>query len=94
MGGVTRTLSTSYLKAIPIGTTVIIRSEAVQQGKTMALIRSRMESEDGQTVYATCEHHKVNTPSKKEHLAVRIAWDEEMEREAKAEAKKEKTARL
>jgi len=34
----------------------------------MALIRGSMISPDGRTVYATCEHHKVNMPARPDHL--------------------------
>lgn len=88
MGGVTRTLNISYLRAIPIGTTIRIRSILIQHGKTMALIQGRMESVDGKTVYATCEHHKVNVPTPKEHLEIREEMREEkrrLEREGRRE---------
>ncbi|KAF2669063.1 thioesterase family protein-like protein [Microthyrium microscopicum] len=86
MGGVTRTLNISYLRAIPIGTTIRVRSWVVSAGRTMALIRSEMTSVDGKLVYATCEHHKVNVEAKKEHLAVRTPWDEEIQRPQDAKA--------
>lgn len=69
MGGVTRSLNISYLKAIPIGTTVRIHSTVMQVGRTMALIRGTMTSPDGKTIYCTCEHHKVAVPSKEEHMS-------------------------
>jgi hypothetical protein len=34
----------------------------------MALIRGAI---DGETVYATCEHHKVNVPTLPEHIDAR-----------------------
>ncbi|EXJ91732.1 hypothetical protein A1O3_00282 [Capronia epimyces CBS 606.96] len=46
----------------------------------MAMIRGTMTSPDGNTVYATCDHHKVNVPVRQEHLA----WREEMRREFRA----------
>jgi len=70
-GGVTRSLSISYLKAIPIGTTVRIRCAVIQHGRLMALIRGSLESVDGKVVYATCDHHKVHTQPLPEHLKVR-----------------------
>lgn len=76
MGGVTRSLNISYLKAVPIGTTVWFRSRVVQHGKTMALIKGEMTNEDGKIVYATAEHHKVNVPMRVEHAKVKIPWDE------------------
>ncbi|KAJ9663925.1 hypothetical protein H2201_005407 [Coniosporium apollinis] len=87
MGGVTRTLNISYLKAVPIGTTVRINSVVMQAGKTMAMIRAEMTSVDGKVIYCTCEHHKVNVPSQAKHLAVRIPWDEEQEAAKKAARK-------
>jgi len=79
MGGVTRTLNISYLKAVPIGTTVKLSSHVVQVGKTMAMIQGKMSSLDGKVTYATAEHHKVNAPVKPEHRNARIPWDDEWE---------------
>jgi acyl-coenzyme A thioesterase 13 len=76
LGGVTRSLSISYLRAVPIGSTVRIYSWVVAAGKTMAFIRSEMTSVDGNVVYATAEHHKVNSEAKREHGDVKTAWDE------------------
>lgn len=88
LGGVTRSLNISYLRAVPIGTTVRLRSWVVQHGRTMAMIRGEMTSLDGKTVYCTAEHHKVNIPMKPEHTGARLPWDDEMEREIKEEAEK------
>ncbi|KAK5937985.1 hypothetical protein PMZ80_009574 [Knufia obscura] len=79
MGGVTRTLNVSYLKAIPSGTKIRIRSWVVQHGRTATLLRGQMESPDGGTVYATCEQHKIHVPMSEEHLRFR----EEMRAERK-----------
>jgi len=76
MGGTTRSLNVSYLRAVPIGTTVIFRSHVVQIGKTMAMIRATMESEDGKVVFATCEHHKVNVPALPAHMAISTGLEE------------------
>lgn len=81
LGGVTRTLNVSYLRAVPVGTTVRISAEVVQVGKTMALIVGRMTSPDGETVYCTCEHHKVNVPTRRAHRLAKISWDEEFDRQ-------------
>jgi acyl-coenzyme A thioesterase 13 len=75
MGGVTRSLNISYLRAVPLNTHVRLHSEVIQAGRTMALIRGEMTSEDGKTVYCTCEHHKVNVPSLPEHMAYKVDWD-------------------
>lgn len=68
MGGVTRTLNISYLKGVPLGTTVKITSQVMQVGRTMALIRGTMSSLDGKTIYCTCEHHKVNVSTRPQHV--------------------------
>ena len=81
MGGVTRTLNISYLKAVPIGTTVRLISKVMSVGKQMAMIRGEMTSLDGKITYCTVEHHKVNVPVLPEHLAARIPWDDEFEKE-------------
>ena len=85
MGGVTRCLNISYLRAVPIGTTVQILAEVIQCGKTTAMLRGTMRSVDGRVVYATCEHQKIHVPTRKEHLVkeFEIDWDREMA-EAKA----------
>lgn len=88
LGGVTRSLNISYLRAVPIGTTVRLRSWVVQHGRTMAMIRGEMTSLDGKTVYCTAEHHKVNISMKPEHTGVRLPWDDEMEREINEETER------
>ncbi|KAH6670002.1 HotDog domain-containing protein [Halenospora varia] len=75
LGGVTRTLNISYLRAIPNGTTIRIHSQVMQVGRTMAMIRGTMSSLDGKTVYCTCEHHKVSVPTQPWHLEHRVEWD-------------------
>ncbi|USP75905.1 uncharacterized protein yc1106_03179 [Curvularia clavata] len=81
LGGVTRSLNISYLKAVPIGVKVRLNSKVVSVGKQMAMIRGDMTSLDGRTTYCTVEHHKVNVPVQPEHRLVRTAWDDEFERE-------------
>lgn len=79
MGGVTRNMSITYLRAVPIGTTVYFRSKVIQHGKRVALVRGEMTDEKGTHVYALCDHHKVNAPMLPEHKRARVAWDEEWE---------------
>ncbi|KKZ61975.1 hypothetical protein EMCG_03532 [[Emmonsia] crescens] len=67
LAGVTRSLNISYLKAVPIGTTIYIRANVIQHGRTMALIAATMESQDGKVIYATAEHHKVHVPARPEY---------------------------
>jgi hypothetical protein len=42
----------------------------------MAMIRGTMTSQDGKTIFCTCEHHKVNVPTQTEHLSYRVPWDD------------------
>lgn len=87
MGGVTRSLNISYLRAVPIGTRVRLSSKVVSVGKQMAMIRGDMTSLDGKTIYCTVEHHKVNAPVQPDHLKVKVPWDEEFERQWKGKEK-------
>ncbi|PQE04139.1 thioesterase family protein [Rutstroemia sp. NJR-2017a BVV2] len=87
LGGVTRTLNISYLKAVPLGTTVRLYSEVVQFGKTMAMIRGSMTSQDGSITYCTCEHHKVSVPTKQDHLAHKVEWDGLWKKDVDADSK-------
>ncbi|KAF1998939.1 thioesterase family protein-like protein [Amniculicola lignicola CBS 123094] len=80
MGGVTRTLNISYLRAVPINTNVRISSKVVSAGKQMAMIQGTMTSLDGQTIYCTAEHHKVNAPVQDRHRVARLKWDDEFDR--------------
>ena len=85
LGGVTRILNIAYLRAVPIGITIRIRSWVTQIGRTMAMIRGEMTSVDGKTIFATCEHHKVNVPTRPEHIAIRLPWDDEQEKALRGE---------
>lgn len=76
MGGVTRSLNTSFLKAVPKDTTVRIRAWVLQHGRTMAMMRAQMENVDGKIVYAACEQQKVNVPSLPEHIKLRALMRE------------------
>ncbi|KAL5119032.1 hypothetical protein ACEQ8H_002956 [Pleosporales sp. CAS-2024a] len=83
MGGVTRSLNISYLKAVPIATKVRLNSKVVSVGKQMAMIRGDMKSLDGTTTYCTVEHHKVNVPVQPAHAQVRVPWDDVFDRDWK-----------
>ena len=76
MGGVTRSLNISYLKAVPIGTRVRLNNRVVGAGKQMALIRGEMTSLDGKTTYCTVEHHKVNVPMLPGHLSIELPTED------------------
>lgn len=83
MGGITRSLNITYLRGVPTDTTVLFRSHVVQHGKTVALVRGEMVSEDGKKVYAVADHHKVNVPMLPEHKAARVKWDDDMDKKAR-----------
>lgn len=42
----------------------------------MAMIRGTMTSQDGKTIFCTCEHHKVSVPTQPDHLKHKVAWDD------------------
>lgn len=90
MGGVSRSINISFIRAIPTGRTVYFRSQVVQHGRTMAFLRGECTDESGRIVYATAEHHKVHVPTLKEHKDVRIGFDDVLEEEARQKRKKSK----
>jgi acyl-coenzyme A thioesterase 13 len=85
---VTRSLSISYLRIVPINAVVQINSKVVQVGRTMALIQSEMVSQDGKITYCTAENHKVSVPTPKHHLSPKyeVEWDRVMKAEGKKES--------
>ena len=85
IGGVTRNLNISYLRAIPPDTTVLFRARVVQHGKTAALIYGEALTADAKKIYATVEHHKINVPMLKAHKDVRVKWDDDMDRKGYGE---------
>ena len=63
-GAVSRTLTVTYLRPVPVGTRVRVESEVVTHGKTMANIRGAIITLDGK-VCVTCTHDKVIIPVQK-----------------------------
>ncbi|KAF2653712.1 thioesterase family protein-like protein [Lophiostoma macrostomum CBS 122681] len=94
MGGVTRTLNISYLKAVPINTKVRLSSKVVSVGKQMAMIRGVMTNMDKTITYCTVEHHKVNAPVLPHMRKVRLPWDDEFEREWGLAREKARAAKI
>lgn len=70
--GVSRTLNVTYLRPIPVGTTVDIECEIVHAGQRLSSLRGvmRTATSDGTKgpVLAICEHGKVNTDPPVEKL--------------------------
>ncbi|KAI0398752.1 Thioesterase/thiol ester dehydrase-isomerase [Xylaria palmicola] len=64
-GGVSRTLNVTYLRPVPVGTTVDIECEILHAGQKLCSLRGimRQATDDGTKgpVMAICEHGKVNT---------------------------------
>jgi acyl-coenzyme A thioesterase 13 len=59
----------------------------MQVGRTMAMIRGVLTSQDGKTIYCTCDQHKVSVPTRPEHLKYRVEWDELWDKEGQEKAK-------
>ena len=58
-GGVSRSINITYLRPLPLPSTVRVKAKVVQLGRSMSLVRGDLTSKDGEKVYFTCEHHKV-----------------------------------
>lgn len=59
--GVSRTLSVTYLKPIPVGEKILIECEIMSIGKTLSTIRGVMRRQSDGVALATCEHGKFNS---------------------------------
>ncbi len=64
-GGVSRTLNVTYLRPVPVGTTVDVECEVVHAGQRLSSLRGVMRTattdETKGPILAICEHGKVNT---------------------------------
>ncbi|RDL33625.1 Thioesterase ester dehydrase-isomerase [Venustampulla echinocandica] len=58
--GVSRTLSVTYIRPIPVGETVLIDCEVVHAGKRLCALKGQMKRESDGAVMAVCEHGKVS----------------------------------
>ena len=72
LGGVTRSLTISYLRGIPKGSTVILDARVEQAGRTMAYIYGTCKDKETGATLATCVHHKVGVPAKADHMVVQL----------------------
>lgn len=59
-GGVSRTLSVTYMRPVRQGVTVVIECEVLQVGQRLATIRSLMKGKDDGKVLCACEHNKAS----------------------------------
>lgn len=59
--GVTRNLSLSYLRPVPVGEVVLLECEVTHAGKRMCHLKGRMKRASDGVLLVTCEHDKVST---------------------------------
>lgn len=59
-GGVSRSLSVTYLRPVKGGEEIEVKGEVMGYGKQLALVRGTMTRVRDGKVVATCEHEKVN----------------------------------
>ncbi|KAI6364514.1 hypothetical protein MCOR25_005645 [Pyricularia grisea] len=65
MLGVSRNLSVTYLRPIPLGQTIFIECDIIAAGGRLCALRGTMRRAEDGVVMATCEHEKASI----EHLA-------------------------
>lgn len=59
-GGVTRSISITYLRPLPLPTIIRVEAKVIQTGRSVSLVRGNITSRDGEKVYFTGEQHKVS----------------------------------
>ncbi|KAK3687526.1 HotDog domain-containing protein [Podospora appendiculata] len=59
--GVSRSLNTTYLRPIPVGTDILIHCEILQIGRRLCSLKGTMRRASDGALLATCEHGKFNT---------------------------------
>ncbi|KAK4945369.1 hypothetical protein LTR66_006042 [Elasticomyces elasticus] len=59
-GGVSRTLTVTYLRPAAEGETIVVECEVVHAGKRLAALKGVMKRERDGALISTCEHDKVN----------------------------------
>jgi len=63
-GGVTRTLSVTYLRPAPEGEDLLLECEIVSAGNKLALTRGVLKRERDGAIISTCDHDKAAVPTK------------------------------
>ncbi|KAL8382696.1 hypothetical protein RB595_006469 [Gaeumannomyces hyphopodioides] len=58
--GVSRSLSVTYVRPAPAGTTILVECQVIAVGGRLCALRGVMRREDNGQVLSTCEHGKVN----------------------------------
>lgn len=58
--GVSRVLSTTYVRPAPTGEVVLIEAEVVHVGKQLGVLKATMRRKRDGAVISICEHNKVN----------------------------------
>ena len=61
MGGVSRNLSLTYLRPVPLGTEVRIICDLVHAGRRLALIKSEIRRAEDDVLCVVSDHEKANT---------------------------------
>lgn len=59
-GGVSRTLSVTYMRPVRMGTTVEINCEVLQMGERLATIRGEFRDKADGKLLCVCEHNKAS----------------------------------
>lgn len=59
--GVTRTLSLTYLRPVPVGEVVLVECEVAHAGRKLCHLKGRMKRASDGVLLVTCEHDKVST---------------------------------
>ena len=67
-GGVSRSLSVTYLRPVRMGMTVEVRCEVLQMGQRLATIRGEFRDKKSGEVLCVCEHNKASL-----HLGGKVA---------------------
>jgi len=59
-GGVSRTLSITYLRPVKVGVVVLIECEVLQMGERLATIRGMMKDKSDGRILCVAEHNKAS----------------------------------
>lgn len=63
-GGVSRTLTVTYLRPAPEGEDLLLECEIVHMGKKLAFLRGALKREKDGAIISMCDHDKAAVPTK------------------------------